>query len=182
MVRKWFEEEEEGPHLKIGHDGWMAQTRQVLFATNLWFLWSALYNHSIILQNGQNYQNLLVILVQNNFRVLIWPFATHVRLTMSPEESEIQHNFNPQMSKKFEQKTLRSQKLRFLLIQFQLILCKTFIFLLEKLWNNLKVFGLVLKWLRSGRIYSGEGKTRFEYFHHIARSKKSVWKKSTWKN
>ena len=93
-----------------------------------------------------------------------------------------QHNFNPQMSKKFERKTLRSQKLRFLLIQFQLILCKTFIFLLEKLWNNLKVFGLVLKWLRSGRIYSGEGKTRFEYFHHIARSKKSVWKKSTWKN
>ena len=56
-------------------------------------MWSALYNHSMILQNGQNYQNLLVILVQIFSRVLIWPFATHVRLTMSPEESEISAQF-----------------------------------------------------------------------------------------
>ena len=51
----------------------------------------------------------------------------------------------------------RPHKVEILLIQFQLIPCKTFISLLEKFWNNLKVFKPALKWLWSCQISSWQG-------------------------
>ena len=55
------------------------------------------------------------------------------------------------------QKNIEKPKVEILLIQFQLIPCKTFISLLEKFWNNLKVFKPALKWLWSCQISSWQG-------------------------